>query len=223
MDLGALGCAVGVEELARDVDDLIPVPGHDQTRLGRHRGDNGCLEVLFASIAHELLDVLRGNSAGHALLGLGDGKLGAVKALVLLGDGIQVDEQAVCDLARGNGYAACTKVVAALDELAGLAAAEQTLQLTLNRRVALLNLGAAGLDRRRGMGFGRAGGTADAVAAGATAQQDDGVAGRRGLAAHMPCRRCRHNGADLHALGSIAGMIELVDLARRKSDLVAVA
>ena len=39
----------------------------------------------------------------------------------------------------------------------------------------------------------------------------------------MVCRGSAHDGADLHALGHVAGVIELVDLAGGKADLVAVA
>ena len=39
----------------------------------------------------------------------------------------------------------------------------------------------------------------------------------------MVCRGSAHDGADLHALGHVAGVIEFVDLAGGKADLVAVA
>ena len=71
--------------------------------------------------------------------------------------------------------------------------------------------------------LGRAGGPADAVAARGAAQQDHHVPRHRALAAHVLFRRrCNHR-ADFHALGRIAGMVELVHDARRKADLVAVA
>ncbi len=73
------------------------------------------------------------------------------------------------------------------------------------------------------MRLGRTGGAADAVAAGAAAEQDDLVAGRRALAAHVVGRRGAHDGADLHALGHVAGVVELGDLAGGQTDLVAVA
>ena len=72
------------------------------------------------------------------------------------------------------------------------------------------------------VGLGGAGGTADAVTAGAAAQQDDHVAGGGALAAHVVGRGSAHNGADLHALGHVAGVIDLVHLAGSKADLVAV-
>ncbi|VWL96079.1 Uncharacterised protein [Collinsella intestinalis] len=72
------------------------------------------------------------------------------------------------------------------------------------------------------MGLGGAGGAADAVTAGAAAEQDDLVAGRGALAADVACGRGAHHGADLHALGHVAGVVELGDLAGGKADLVAV-
>ena len=97
-----LGRAVGVEELAGQIDDGDTVPGHAHARLGGNLGDNGRLEVLLGGVAHELLDVTVGDGAGHALLGLGNGELGAVQAVVLLGHGVQVDIQAVGKLAHGD-------------------------------------------------------------------------------------------------------------------------
>ena len=218
-----LGCAVGVEELTGQVDDGDTVPGHAHARLGGNLGDNGRLEVLLGGVAHELLDVTVGDGAGHALLGLRDSELGAVQAVVLLGHGIKVDIQAVGKLAHGDRDTAGAKVVAALDQTAGIAAAEQALQLALDRGVALLDLGARGLDGLGVLGLGGAGGAADAVTAGAAAQQDDLVGGGGALAAHVVCRGSARDGANLHALGHVARVIELVDLTGGKADLVAVA
>ena len=218
-----LGRTVGVEELAGQIDDGDAVPCHAHARLGGNLGDNGSLQVLLGGVAHELLDVTVGDGASHALLGLGDSELGAVQAVVLLGHGVQVDIQAVGKLAHGDRDAAGAKVVAALDQTAGVAAAEQTLQLALDRGVALLDLGTRGLDGLGVLGLGGAGGTADAVTAGAATQQDDLVGGGGALAAHVVCRGSAHDGADLHALGHVAGVIELVDLTGGKADLVAVA
>ena len=200
-----LGCAVGVEELAGQVDDSDAVPGHAHARLSGNLGDNGRLQVLLGGVAHELLDVTVGDGAGHALLGLRDSELGAVQAVVLLGHGVQVDIQAVGKLAHGDRDAAGAKVVAALDQTAGVAAAEQTLQLALDRGVALLDLGTRGLDGLGVLGLGGAGGATDAIAAGAAAQQDDLVGGGGALATNVVCRGSAHDGANLHALGHVTG------------------
>ena len=115
VDLLVLGRAVGGEELAAHVDDGLAVPVHDQARVLGDGGDGRGLEVLLAGVAEELLDVLGGQGHGHALLRLGDGELGAVEALVLLGHGVEVDVQAVGQLADGDRDAAGAEVVAALD------------------------------------------------------------------------------------------------------------
>ena len=72
------------------------------------------------------------------------------------------------------------------------------------------------------MGLGGAGGAAAAVTAGAAAQKDDHVAGGGTLTANVLSGSGSDDSADLHALGCIAGVIELVHLAGSQTDLVAV-
>ena len=72
------------------------------------------------------------------------------------------------------------------------------------------------------MCLGAARGTADAVTAGTAAEKHDLVARGGALATHVAGGRGAHHGADLHALGHVAGVVELGDLAGGKADLVAV-
>ena len=195
VDVLVLGRAVGVEEVAGEVDDGVALPGHADAGLMRDLGDHGRLEVLLGGVAHELLDVLLGHGDGHALLGLGNRELGAVQAVVLLGDHVEVDVEAVGELAHGDGHAARAEVVAALDEATGVAAAEEALQLALHGGIALLDLGAVLLDGLDVVGLGGAGGAADAVTAGAATEQDDLVAGGGALAADVARRGGAHHGA----------------------------
>ena len=218
-----LGGAVAGKELAREVDDRVAVPLDADARLLGDGGDDRGLEVLLAGVGHELVDVGGGQGHGHALLALGDGELGAVEALVLLGDLVEVDVEAVGQLAHGHAHAAGAKVVAALDEAAGVTPAEEALELALDGGVALLHLGAALLEALDVLGLGAAGGAADAVAAGAAAEQHDLVAGGGALAAHVVGRGGAHDGAHLHAFGHVAGVVELAHLAGGEADLVAVA
>ncbi len=173
-------------------------------------------------VAHELVHVLGGERHGHALLGLADGELRAVEALVLLRNLVQVDVQAVRQLADRDGDATCTKVVTALDEAARVLAAEQALELALGGGVALLHLCAVLLEGLDVVRLGAAGCAADAVAAGAAAQKHDLIAGRGALAANVTRGRRAHHGADLHALRDVARVVQLVHLAGREADLVAV-
>ena len=139
-----LGRAVGVQELAAQGDDGGAVPVHGQARLGNDLGHDHGREVFPGGRGDELLRVLGRNDHGHALLGLGDGKLGAVQAVVLAGHGVEINAQAVRELADGHRYAARAEVVAAQDHARDLRVAEQALQLALLGRIALLHLRAAG-------------------------------------------------------------------------------
>ena len=217
-----LGAAVGVEEVAGNVHDRVAVPGHAQTVLVGHNCDLDRLEVFLCCRGDERVRVLRAHDDRHALLRLGDGQLGAVQTVVLLGHGVQVDVQAVRQLADGDRHAARAEVVAAADHAGDVAIAEQALDLALLRRVALLDLCAAGFERGLGVLFGGASGTAAAVAAGLAAEQDDHVAGFGYFADHVFDRGRANNRADLHALGDITRVIDLVHQPSRKADLVAV-
>ena len=156
-------------------------------------------------------------------MAFGDGELGAVEAVVLFWHFVQIDHKAVGQLADGHRDAARAEIVAALDHERRFFFAEQALQLALYRGVALLYLGAAGGKALYFMRLGGSGGAAAAVAPRAPAQQNNDIAGRGRLAPHVFFRHGAHHRADLHALGKVAGVIELIDNARGKADLVAVA
>ena len=115
---------VRCQKLAAHVDDGLVVPEDAHARLGDDLGDYRGFEVLLLGIPEELFHISGGDGASHALLALRDGELSAVKAVVFLRDLIEIDAQAVGDLAQGNRHATRAEVVAALDEAAGLAAAE---------------------------------------------------------------------------------------------------
>ena len=70
--------------------------------------------------------------------------------------------------------------------------------------------------------LGRAGSAADAITAGAAAQQHDHIAGSGALAADVGGRGSTHNSANLHALCHITGVVDLVHLTGSQTDLVAV-
>ena len=72
------------------------------------------------------------------------------------------------------------------------------------------------------MALGCAGSAADAVPAGASAQQDHHVAALRPLTHHILCRSRRHHRAALQPLGHIAVVIYLRHMAGSQTDLVAV-
>ena len=217
-----LGRAVGVQELPADVADFFSVPVHHQTGAFRDHGHGDGVQVLRGGQFEEPRRVLRFHDNGHPLLGFGDGKLGAVQAFILLGNGVQIDFQTVGQLADGHGHAARAKVVAALDETGCCAIAEQALELPLLGGVAFLHLGAAGFYRLLGVSFGGTCRAADAVPAGVAAQQDDHVAGVGALPADIFRGGGGDDRADLHTLGGVAGMVNFIHNAGGKADLVAV-
>ena len=217
-----LGSAVGIQEGPAQVYDGTAVPAHAEPRLLCDHGDGNSLQVFLGSQGQEGISVCGTDHDGHALLALADGELGPVQPLIFLGHGVQVDIQSVGKLTDGHRYAARAKIVAALDHPTGLAVAEEALELALLGSVALLHFCAAGLHGVGVMGLGGAGGAADAVAPGTAAQEDDNISGGRGLPTNVPGRNRRDHRADLHTLGRIAGMIELVHDPRGKADLVAV-
>ena len=132
-DLGVnvLGAAVGVEEVAGNVNDRVAVPGHAQTVLVGDGGNDDSLDVLLCSGRDEGVGVLCADNDSHALLRLGDRQFGAVQTVVLLRNGVQVDVKAVGQLADGDRYAARAEVVAAADHAGNIAVAEQALDLAL--------------------------------------------------------------------------------------------
>ncbi len=214
--------AVGIQEGAGDIYNGVAVPGHGQAALAGDGGHNGGFQVLLGSQLHEAGGVLGLDDHGHALLGFTDGQLGPIQALVLLGHLVQVDVQALGQLADGDGHAARAEVIAALDKAGDLTVTEQTLDLALFGGVALLDLARHGGEGLQIVALRRTRRAADAVAAGAAAEQDDDVA-RGGPLAHDVLRGRRGDDcAALKTFGDIALVIELGDVARGKADLVAV-
>ena len=171
---------------------------------------------------YEALLVLRRYHDRHPLLRLRDGKLRTVQTLVLLPHGIEIYRQTVRQLADGYAHAACSEVVAALDEARHLAVAEQPLDLALLRCIALLYLARHGLERLRIMALGRARRSAYAVASRPAAQEYDHIAGSGCLAHYILPGRCPDHHAALQTLGDIVLVIYLGYVTRSQTDLVAI-
>ena len=217
-----LGCPVGIEKRAADIDDRLSVPVHDEALLVRHDRHGHGRRVLLARDIQELLHIFPADNDSHALLALADRQLGSVESVVFLRDRVQVNLQSVCELSDCDGDAARAEVVAALDHAARVAPSEEPLKLSLRRGISLLDLRPAGLERLDCMGLGRSGRTADSVAPGRSAEQDHDIARRRPLPADIFRRGRGDHRSDLHALGDITRVIQFIDDAGRQTDLVAV-
>ena len=169
-----------------------------------------------------MFHILRRDDAGHSLLGFRDRKLGSVKSGVFLGYLIQIDLKTLGQLADGYGDSAGAKVIALADQLRDLRSSEHALQLSLCRRISLLNFGTAHLDGGCRVRLGGTGCSSDPVASGPSAQQYDHIAGPGSLADHIFSGSSRHDSADLHALGNVCRMVDLFHIAGRKTDLIPV-
>ena len=217
-----LFCAVGVQEFPADVDDGIAIPMHHQSGLLRHLCHRASLEILFGCQSQEGIHVLWLYHHSHTLLGLGDGQLGAIQSLVFLGNGVEVNFQTVCQLTNGNRHTACAKVIAPLNQAAGLGIAEQPLKLPFLGSVTLLHLSTAAFQGFHRMGLGRTGGTAAAVPTGAAAQENHHISGSRNFSTDILRRGCSNYSTNLHPLGSIAWMVNFVHNAGGQTNLVTV-
>ena len=194
----------------------------DHASAVRDAGDDRRFKVFAVSEGEEFLRVFRGNDDGHALLRFADRELRAVKAFVLLRNGVEVDIETVRKLADRDGNAAGAEIVAAFDEGGGFAVHEQALQLPFLRGVALLHLRAAGREGGYVVGFRRTRGAAAAVAAGASAEQDHDIAGKWLIAPYVFNGSGADDSADLHMLRKVTFVIDFVHKAGGEADLVAV-
>ena len=82
--------AVGVEEVAAQIGDLVAVPAHDEPRRLRYLGKHGRFEVFGGGDRKEALHVFGTDDDSHSLLRFGDRKLGAVKTFVFLGNEVKI-------------------------------------------------------------------------------------------------------------------------------------
>ena len=222
ISVGVLGYAVGVQECAGDIHDGVVAPFHTQTGLLGDHGHHRSVQVFLVRCSGKGGHILGGQHYGHTLLGFGNSQLRAVQTFVLLGNFIQIDLQAVCQLADGYAHAACAEVVAALDEGGHSRVTEQPLDFPLGGGVALLDFRAAGLNGFLGVGLAGTGSAAAAVTAGSAAQENNHVALFRVGTADIGAGGSAHYRADFQALSYIAVVIELGDLAGSQANLVAV-
>lgn len=166
----------------------------------------GHFDILLGAVALELLFGTRFDHNGHTLLRLADRQLRRIQTAVLGRHAIEVNIQAVGQLADGYAHTARTEVVRLLDQARHFRTAEQPLQLALFGGVALLHLTAAHFERLVGMLFRRTRRTADTVAARAAAEQQDHIARHGGLPAHVFGFHGTDHGTDLQAFGHIVGI-----------------
>ena len=220
--LRCLGNTVGIEEGTADIHHPVTPPVHGQAGIRLDHCHRRGFQVFLRGSGNEFFHVLGIQHHGHTLLGLGDCQFGAVQTIVFLGHAVQVDVQAVGQLTDGHAHAARAEIVATLNQAGHIPVAEQALDLPLGGRIALLHLGAAGVDGFGGVGLGGAGGAAAAVPSGASAQQDNDIPRCGHSPHHVRLGRRADDGADLQPLSRIAGIVQFRHLAGGQPDLVAI-
>ncbi len=119
----------------------------------RHPCNDRCLEVFAVRQCSEAFHVGRRHNNSHSLLRFADCQFRTVQPIVFLRDSVQVNFQTIRQFADGNGNAARAKVITPLNQTGSLGIAEQSLQLSLLRRIALLYLCAAAFQRFQRMRF----------------------------------------------------------------------
>ena len=214
--------AVRIQKSSGNIDNLFSSPEKHKSRALRHLSYRRCLQIFLRRIGKEGCFILLIHDNCHTLLRLGDGNLRSIQARVFLRNQIQIYPQSCRQLADRYRYTARAEVVALLDKTGYLRAAEQSLNLPLRGRVSFLHLGAAGLDRRLRVHLGRTGGSAAAVTACPSAQQNNQIARIGGLADHITAGSRSHNRADLHTLRHIIRMIDFLHIPGSQTDLVSI-
>ena len=116
----------------------MPLQLITQTFLFGHFCHRYGFQVLLSGVSQELIHILRRKDYCHTLLRFGDGKLCSVQTGIFLRNFVQIDLQAVRQLTDGNGNAAGAEVVTFFDQTADFLSPEQSLNLSLCRRITFL-------------------------------------------------------------------------------------
>ena len=164
---------VGIQESAGQVDNSLTPPVQNQPGLLCDNRDLYCLQIFLMRIGQELVCVLRIHHYSHSLLRLGNGKLRSIQTFVFLRNLVQIYLQTGSQLSDCDRDAAGAKIIALFDNRADLRTAEHTLDLTLGRRISLLYLCPAGLQRRCLVRLGRTGSSSDSVTSGPSPKKND--------------------------------------------------
>ena len=139
LDRSFLMSAVGIKERTGNINDLFPPPyKYKPGFLCDHR--NFCrFKILFCRIFHKLIRILRINYNRHSFLRFGNCNFCSVKSRIFLRHFVQFHAKAGSKFTDCHRYSARAKVVALLDQTADFFSSEKALNLSLCRRISLLN------------------------------------------------------------------------------------
>ena len=195
---------------------------HPQAPRIRNPGHECGLKILRRRQRDEFVGVRRVHHDRHPFLRFGNCQFGSIQSFIFFRHRVQINLQPGRQFADRHRHAAGAKIIALLDHAADRWIAEQALDFTFGRRVALLHFGAAcgqGFFRMR---LGRAGSAAAAVPSRPTTDQDDGIPCHRAETHHIRPGSGGDDRADFHAFRHIPRMIDFRHLSRGESDLVAI-
>ena len=217
-----LGHAVGIQELAGDIYDLIPPPVHDETGFLRNFCHNGGFQVFLIRKLREFFPVFFPDHNRHAFLGFGNRQFRSVQAGIFFGYFVQIDLQPFRQFADGYGNTAGAEIVAAFYQHRYFGIPEQALDLPFRRRIPFLHFRSAGRQGIYRMFLGGTGCPADAVTARTSAQQYDDISCRRTFPDHRALGSSPHDRADFHTFRHKTVVIIFLYLPGSQTDLVAV-
>ncbi len=220
--LGEMACAGRVDEFAAQVGGYLVAIEHSHATGGGHVGHMGHLKVLLMAIAHEFIHVFGFNHYRHAFLAFADGYFCGVEAGIFCRHTVKIDVEAVGEFSDCHAHASGSEVVGFLYESCHLRTSEQASDLAFFRRISFLHLASAFFERRSGVLFGRACGSADAVSACAASEHKHHVAFRRAFTTHVGSFYGSYHGSYFKALGNIVGMINFAHMCCGQANLVAV-
>ena len=146
-NLGVVLCTCRVDKLTLQVGNLLALVEHTHTLCIGNICHMRNLDILLTAEGNHSLYILLFNYYGHTLLRLRNRQLGSVQSVIFHRHTIEVDIQAIGQLANSHRNTSCAKVVRLLDQASNIATTEQVLNLALLRGISLLYLRAALLQR----------------------------------------------------------------------------
>ncbi len=145
--------SVGIEEIAGNIAYGFSVPYHFKAGFFLYHRYRSGFKIFFSRKGNKFIRVFLFHHHSHSFLRFGNSQLGAVQAVILFGNRVQVYFKTIRQLADGHGNSARAEVVAALYKGCGFGISEQSLKLALFWGVALLYLRAAAFEAFHAVGL----------------------------------------------------------------------
>ena len=214
--------SVCIKECTRDIYYLFASPLKHKSWILCNYRNLCCLEIFLLCVCKELLNIRRRNYNCHTLLRLWDSNLCSVKTCVFLWYLVKLYAKSVSKLSDSNRNSAGTEIVTFLDDMADLFSSEKSLKLSLCRCITLLYLSSAYWCRLCIVCLWWTCSTTDSVTSCASSEENDFISRIWVKSLDSTSWSRTHNCTDLHTLCNIIWMVNLLDIACCKSDLVSI-